>query len=185
MIEHGHNAEILSNDSFVVPLGRSGFRRALLVNPPVYDAQYWARWSQPAGLLRIATYLGKQGYAIDLIDCMEANAKGMVPKRALRGPDGEVLPPRSLDDITKTIWHFGLTWDEFRARTAALETPDEVWITSVMTYWWESTRDAVNLVREVFPSARVVVGGIYPTLAPHHAQEHLGADVVFEGELSA
>src|SRR5439155_94733 len=71
-------------------------------------------------------------------------------------------------------------------RLAALsKPPDEVWITSGMTYWWESTRDAVQLIRKVYPRARILVGGIYPTLAPEHALENLGADIVFKGELTA
>ena len=38
-----------------------------------------------------------------------------------------------------------------------------------MTYWWESTRDVVALAKRLFPKATVLVGGIYPTLAPEHA----------------
>jgi DNA-binding transcriptional regulator YiaG len=34
--------------------GRPARRTALLINPPVYDTQYWAEWAQPYGLLRIA-----------------------------------------------------------------------------------------------------------------------------------
>jgi len=37
-------------------------KTALLINPPVYDTQYWAEWSQPYGLLRIARLLGNPGY---------------------------------------------------------------------------------------------------------------------------
>jgi len=153
-----------------------------LINPPVYDAQYWARWSQPAGLLRIATFLKERGYRVDLMDCMETDAKGHVRKR-LRIENEE---PKTVtrDDISRTIWHFGLTWDDVDARLAAVDEPDEVWITSVMTYWWESTRDAVRAVRRRFPKAEILVGGIYPTLAPEHARDNLGADIVFTGEIS-
>src|ERR1043165_2970205 len=150
MIEYRHNAEILSNDSFVVPSGRPGFRRALLINPPVYDAQYWARWSQPAGLLRVATLLRSKGYNIDYIDCMETDAKGHVPKSWRKLGGRPLLWTR--DNISKRIWHFGLKWEQFDSRLRALdEPPDEVWITSIMTYWWESTRDAIAHVRRVFP----------------------------------
>jgi len=55
-----------------------------------------------------------------------------------------------------------------------------------MTYWWESTRDAVILARQIFPKAQILVGGIYPTLAPDHARTSLkDADLIFQGELSA
>ena len=52
--------------------------------------------------------------------------------------------------------------------------PDEIWISSIMTYWWESTRDVIQVCKEVFPKALIRVGGIYPTLAPEHAMANLG-----------
>lgn len=52
--------------------------------------------------------------------------------------------------------------------------PAEIWISSIMTYWWESTRDVINVCREVFPNAVFRVGGIYPTLIPEHSLANLG-----------
>jgi radical SAM superfamily enzyme YgiQ (UPF0313 family) len=175
-------ALVVDDSTYRAPSGKRGFRRALLINPPVYDAQYWARWSQPAGLLRIATFLKQRGYDVDLIDGMETDAKGHVRKRLLL--DGDKPKTVVRDDISRRIWHFGLSWDEFQARLAGVEEPDEIWITSVMTYWWESTRDAVRMVRRRFPKAQILVGGIYPTLAPEHARDNLGADIVFTGEIA-
>ncbi len=175
--------DLVDDSSFPIPSGSHGFRRALLINPPVYDAQYWARWSQPAGLLRIAALLKEKGYQVDLIDSMETNARGMVPKSLHREDGKPVVVARG--DVPRKVYHFGTPWDRVAQQMNALsETPpDEIWITSIMTYWWESTRDAVKLVRKIFPKARILVGGIYPTLAPEHAQAHLDADVVFRGEL--
>ena len=172
---------VVSGEEYTILSGRPKFRRALLISPPVYDAQYWARWSQPAGLLRIATLLKSKGYDVELIDCMETDAKGMVPK-ARRRINGMPQILRR-DDITKWIWHFGLGWDEIERRLRAVEQPDEIWISSIMTYWWESTRDLVAKVREVFPKAEIIVGGIYPTLASEHAKEQLGADLIVTGEI--
>src|SRR6266853_1190060 len=87
---------------------RGKAKRALLINPPVYDAQYWARWSQPAGLLRLATYLKNSGMTVDLIDAMETDSRGFVRKRWRKLNDSPVRVVR--DDITKIIWHFGLDW---------------------------------------------------------------------------
>src|SRR2546426_7323796 len=56
-------------------------RSALLISPPVYDAQYWAHWSLPYGLLRVASWLRTKGYILKLIDCMEANRLRTVPKQ--------------------------------------------------------------------------------------------------------
>src|SRR5213082_2669976 len=53
--------------------GNPRHKTALLINPPVYDTQYWAEWSQPYGLVRIAALLRKKRYKhIDFFDFMEA-----------------------------------------------------------------------------------------------------------------
>lgn len=175
------SAVVATSDTFHVESVRPGSRRVLLLSPPVYDAQYWARWSQPANLLRIGTRLKSKGYQVDLIDCMETDARGQVRKSRRRV--GDKLHVVVRDDVAKPVYHFGLPWVEVKRRLRELEPPEQVWVSSVMTYWWESTRDAVQLVREVFPRAEVLVGGIYPTLATEHAQERLGADIIFKGEL--
>src|SRR5215470_12501264 len=56
-------------------------RSALLINPPLYDSQYWARWSLPYGLLRVASWLKTKGYILKLIDCLEANKTRIAPKK--------------------------------------------------------------------------------------------------------
>jgi radical SAM superfamily enzyme YgiQ (UPF0313 family) len=174
--------EIVTDETFSVGTYQPGTRRALLINPPVYDAQYWARWSQPAGLLRTATLLRQRGYAIDFVDCMETDARGLV-KKVIRSDEGGKPLVVKRDDITKRLSRFGLSLQDLESRLRSFHPPDEIWITSIMTYWWESTRDVVALVKHLFPHATVLVGGIYPTLAPEHAASHLGADVIFKGEM--
>jgi hypothetical protein len=182
-------------------------KRALLINPPIYDVQYWAEWSQPHGLLKIGNFLRQKGYEIRLIDCLFPNNKRNVPKKTksvieicstrpeipyndFHKVGGKLKPNQRLKFI------FGTTPDDLRRELLAMiglvdvslgrnqrmrlssslpETfyPDEVWITSIMTYWWESTVDVAVLCKEVFPSARLRIGGIYPTLASDHLQQKL------------
>ena len=52
--------------------------RALLFQPPVYDTQYYAEWSMPSGLLKVATWLRELGYDLRLLDCLYPDAKGEV-----------------------------------------------------------------------------------------------------------
>lgn len=173
-------------------------RSALLISPPVYDTQYWARWSLPYGLLRVASWLQPKGYILKLIDCMEANKARTVPKqmRKIRKlcSTAERIPERwsgvKPDEDEKIEYCFGIPPSELRhrlkkikarARAAreslfdeeAFPEPDEIWISSIMTYWWESTRDVIQVCREVFPKSVFRVGGIYPTLAPDHAMRNL------------
>src|SRR6266568_5108075 len=123
---------IVTDETYSISIYPKGTHRALLINPPVYDAQYWARWSQPAGLLRIATLLRAKSYQIDFVDCMETDARGLVT-RTRRYDVNRVPLTVKRDNIIKPIYHFGLTLQELEQRLRTLEEPDEVWITSIMT----------------------------------------------------
>ena len=173
---------------------------ALLISPPVYDVQYWANWSMPYGLLRVASWLQGKGYMLKLIDCMEANKRRTVPKqmrcvRKLGSADEPFTPDKWTDyepqPDEKIEYVFGMPLKELRKRLEAIKAraryvreslfdevafpePDEIWISSIMTYWWESTRDVIEVCRQVFPKAVFRVGGIYPTLIPEHAMQNLG-----------
>lgn len=178
--------------------------RALLIQPPVYDTQYYPEWSMPSGLLKVATWLREElGYDTRLVDCLYPNEA-----REVRQEIRSVVqvcstiewPIRDYREIAharfgrqraelpqhhryKFIFGFSLERLEqlLTGRDSILEdeiarwTPDEVWVTSIMTYWWESTRDTLLLMKRLFPKARLRVGGIYPTLAPQHLRAALSA----------
>lgn len=180
-------------------------KTALLVNPPVYDTQYWAEWSQPYGLLRIARLLGNLGYRRrELFDFMEApgEKRKVVQRRIAPGesfierstPDPKSPPHRiEKDGQTLDLWkyHFGKSWGEFdawldeRGFTVA-NPPDEVWIGATMSYWWESARDLVGRLRRRWGDRKPVIllGGIYPSIAPEHAARFVRPDIVVQGEVA-
>lgn len=161
-----------------------GATKAILINPPIYDTQYWAYWSQPHGLLKVATWLRSKGYThLRLLDCMTTDSKRKVRKRHY-----QVI---ERDDIRKRLYHFGWTIEELKQHLRETEFhPEEIWITSLMTYWWRSTQDVIQAIKEVYPTdtPRVLVGGIYPTLYPEHAEKNLGAGLdiqvdIVDGEI--
>lgn len=172
---------IIRDDSLQV---LRGAKSAILINPPIYDTQYWAYWSQPHGLLKVATWLKKNGYEkLRLIDCLATDSKRRVRRRH------KCVVER--DDVKKRLWQFGMSLDELEKHLKSTSfIPEEIWITSIMTYWWESTRDVINVIKKVYPqnTPRVLVGGIYPTLYPEHASKYLGEQagidvVVVDGEI--
>ena len=81
--------------------------------------------------------------------------------------------------MIKTAYLYGMSLEDLRAQIRRLceerFTPEEVWITSIMTYWWESTRDVVQVALEELPQARIFIGGVYPSLAPDHAEQRIAA----------
>ena len=131
--------------------GEANDKTALLINPPVYDVQYWAQWSQPYGLLRIARLLEKLGYQRrELFDFMETRGeKRIVSKRRIapgesfvekNSPEPKAPPHRiEKDGQSLKLWkyHFGKSWDEFDAWLddrgfTQSNPPDEVWISAFL-----------------------------------------------------
>jgi len=81
-------------------------------------------------------------------------------------------------------YHFGMSLVELEERLRGLDTPPtHVYVTSGMTYWWKSTKDVIRLVKRIFPRSEVLLGGIYPTLCPQHADANTEADIIVEGEV--
>lgn len=159
---------------YSVPSGKG--KKALLINPPIYDTRFWDRWSQPYGLLRVARLLKNRGYRTELIDCLSPTRGS----RVRRGVRGKV----QVGDVVMTTFHFGMPLSELYNNLDSIDcTPDQVYVTSTMTYWWESTRDVIDLVKNLFPKAEVLLGGIYPTLCPEHAEQNTQADLVVVGEV--
>ena len=176
-------------------------KTAILINPPVYDTQYWAQWSQPYGLLRIASLLRQRGYRrVELFDFMEVNEKGKVHQHRINveeeyheedEPTRPVRPyviEKDGQSLELFKHHFGTTWREFDRRIKEhgfdREPPDEIWVSGVMTYWWESVRDlTIRLKRRWGDRTTILLGGIYPTLVPEHAAENTDADLIVVGEI--
>lgn len=60
--------------------------------------------------------------------------------------------------------------------------PDEVWVTSLFTYWAEYVRDSIDATRKVYPNATFKVGGIYASLFKERdVIKYTGCDSVHQG----
>jgi len=59
--------------------------------------------------------------------------------------------------------------------------PDEIWITSLFTYWREYVKRSVEHYRKLFPSSKITVGGIYASLMPDDCKTYTQCDEVFRG----
>ena len=81
------------------------------------------------------------------------------------------------------------TWHQAKGNQVALSLgylrtdfeADEVYVTSLFTYWADHVRDAVLHYRCCLPAARITVGGIYASLQPDHCREYTGCDAVWRG----
>lgn len=156
-------------------------RQALLIYPPqhclpdamrIWSFDYAAHF--PIGLLRLSTWLKARGFSVDFLDAFNVHPNTgagfnevFSPSRIVRqAPLGSQLR----GSRTRPVFRVGLTRDEIRRRLIRLaKAPDEVYISAIFTWSWQPVHECVGLIREIFPAARIKLGGIYPILCPDHA----------------
>ncbi len=160
----------------------------LLVNPWIHDFAAYDFWAKPLGLLTLGGILRDHGARISYLDCLDrfhpASSKvPSPPARCGRGPYLKTVidKPPGLEDIPRNYCRYGIPPEWFRKDLAALDPPDLVLVTSLMTYWYPGVRETIAVVKSAFPAVPVVLGGIYATLCPEHARDVCGADRVVNG----
>ncbi|MCX7857345.1 MAG: radical SAM protein [Deltaproteobacteria bacterium] len=155
--------------------------KVLLINPFIYDFAAYNFWSKPLGLLYIGSILRKNGVHISLIDCLETDEKKKTEDGRGHYLKGKVNKPEALKMIHKPMRRYGISEEELKKRIIRDEKPHLVLITSLMTYWYLGTVHVVNVIREVYPKTKIIVGGIYPSLCQEHARSSLnGVDLIVE-----
>ncbi len=157
-----------------------GLRRVLLFNPPVYDTRFpWSRWQQPVALLQLATLLRRSQCDVRLVDALHVQSHQRLTRHRVRVLTRGAIPVY--------YWRFGRLQSELIAQCDALSRegwqPDDIYLDGFTTFWWEGVAESITLVRRLFPRARVILCGAYPSLATGHAVLHSGADVLAVGSI--
>ncbi|WP_321495246.1 B12-binding domain-containing radical SAM protein [uncultured Desulfobacter sp.] len=167
----------------------------LCVNPWVHDFAAFDFWARPLGLFTIAAILRQNRVRVSFLDCMNR----FHPRKANhvkvywdgRGPfDKTEIPlPSALERyladlnghfIPKFIRYGALKeWIEQDLR--AMDRPDLILVTSLMTYWATGVAETIALLKKIFPGVPIVLGGIYASLCETHARKYSGADQVIAG----
>ncbi len=166
-------------------------KRALLINPWIYDFKAFDFWSKPLGLLYLASILRNAGWQIDYLDLLDryhpilVNNIDKLPKVDEYGRGKfyaeEIPKPSIYQNYPRKYKRYGIPPHLFRKILVSLPKPDWIFITSIMTYWYLGTFDVIKILKEYFPDTPIVLGGIYPTLCFEHAQNHSNADYVIRG----
>jgi radical SAM superfamily enzyme YgiQ (UPF0313 family) len=151
-------------------------RRVLLVNPPVHDFTAYDFWLRPYGMLRAA---GRIQHACDLevFDFLVARPTDNWGRG--RYHIKVIARPQAFCDIPRRFRRFGRPRIEFREYLEA-HSFDAVLVQTMMTYHYPGLVEVIEDARRLQPRAAIVLGGIYATLLPSHA-ESLGADLVLRG----
>jgi len=161
--------------------------KILLVNPPICDFAAYDFWLKPYGLLSVAGYLRGQAEfrLFDYLDRQHPFTAGRRELESDRWGRGRfycerITRPSCLQPIPRYFHRFGLPRDVFRNFLAKEGPFDFVFVQTMMTYWYEGVEEVIEDVRNVWPRAKVVLGGNYVTLCSDHAQT-LGAGLLVHG----
>ena len=153
----------------------------LLINPWIYDFVAYDFFARPLGLLYLAGWLRAQGYAVHFLDCVGARPRPdwTFRHRALPQGNHPAAPGPGVDHPALRALRY--QQGGFPGTSGPGPTLAVIPATSLMTYWYPGVVAAIKLARERFPGVPVILGGIYATLCPEHAQRHSGADRVVAG----
>ena len=165
---------------------------ALLIYPPVYDFALYDLYLKPFGLEHLAAMLSAGGWNVRMINALDYNNPETITAagRVRRKPDGTgkfhrqvVTQPVELRSIKRHFARYGILPEEFERQASAI-SPDAVFISSGMTYWYRGVIEAIELCRRLFPDIPIITGGVYTTLMPEHAARVCGPDYNAAGSLT-
>lgn len=166
---------------------KHGKTRILCVNPWIHDFAAYDVWASPMGILILAALLRDKGFQVSYIDCLDrfhprSTKKAPLSKQG-RGPylKSRLPHPKGLEGTDRRFSRYGIPPEWLKDDLRSMERPDLVLVTSMMTYWAGGVRETIALIKETWPDAPVVLGGIYATLCTDHALAHSGADRVVTG----
>lgn len=167
----------------------------LLVNPWVTDFAAYDLWSKPMGLLGLAALLRDGGCGVAFIDCMDRFDPASAGRQGLHSgvmgrfgtgkyPKAPIDKPEVYAGVPRTYYRYGIHPESFRRRLETLPTPELIWLTGIMSYWYPGVRRTIEVIRTVFPETPTWLGGIYSRLCSRHARDNSGADRVFTEAVS-
>jgi radical SAM superfamily enzyme YgiQ (UPF0313 family) len=160
--------------------------KALFVNPYIVDFSAYDLWLRPLGLCYLAAavrqYSDAEIYWLDALDRFQegleihgrADGRGKYQREF-------VEKPRIYQNVPRNYSRYGIPLELFLKKIAALPEIDVILITSLMTYWVEGLQFTLQLLKKRFPRAKVILGGVLPTLALAAAKKLSLADVYVQG----
>ena len=152
--------------------------KVLLVNPYIYDFTAYDLWLRPLGLLYIAAVLKKytdcELYWLDTLDRYQEGAYSPgdpAMKRSKANGRGKyhreiVEKPPIYEKTPHPYARYGIPLEIFREKMNRVPPVDMILVTTLMTYWIDGIRFTIDALRERFPTAKIVIGGILPGLVP-------------------
>jgi len=158
----------------------------LLINPWIADFAAYDLWAKPLGLLYIGKFLRRYGYELQLIDLTDRrrwNNSDPATKLSGRGKYHKTIIPKpeAVIHVPRRFGLYGATREQFLSALQNIDSPQAILVTSHMSYWYPGVVETVKILREFFPAAKIILGGIYASLFPEHARKIVQPDHLITG----
>jgi len=160
--------------------------KVLFVNPYICDFSAYDMWLRPLGLYYLAAtvrrYSDVEIFWLDALDRFQAGLEIRGREDGRGKYNREFLEkPVIYRPVPRNYSRYGIPLDVFSKKIAALPEIDVILITCLMTYWVDGLQFTLHLLKKRFPRAKVILGGVLPTLAPAAAKKLALADIYVQG----
>ncbi len=160
-------------------------KRAVFINPWIFDFSAYDFFAKPIGLLYLASFLKKSGFEVYYINCLKKKKIRDLGDGHIERQEVEFPIPSFRNDIKRKYKRYGIREDEFVSELKDIKDPDFIFVTSFMTYWYPGPFRVIELSKKLFPKSLLVLSGIYATLCYKHAKMFSKADMVIrKGDLN-
>ena len=171
----------------------------LFVNPYIYDFTAFDLWVRPLGLLYLVSVVKNftdcEIHWIDALDRFQnfnspdlINENGKNQLFEIKKNDGRgkfhreiVEKPEFYREVPRNYSRYGIPVRVFEEKLDRLPDIDLVFMTSMMTYWIDGIRFTMDVIKERFPRALFILGGILPTLIPGKIKQLIPVDDIIAG----
>jgi radical SAM superfamily enzyme YgiQ (UPF0313 family) len=160
--------------------------KVLFVNPYISDFTAYDMWLRPLGLYYLAAVVRRSSAAeIYMLDALDRFQDGIETRGRADGrgkfPRAFLEKPALYKDVPRNYSRYGIPIELFKDKLAALPEVDVILVTSLMTYWLDGLQFTLEILKQRFPAARVVLGGVLPSLAPAETRSRLPVDHYVKG----
>ena len=159
----------------------------LFVTPYIYDFTAYDLWLRPLGLLYLTAIVRKftdaNVYWINTLDRYENHNS----EKSLEDGRGKfhrelVTKPDIYNTVPRHYSRYGMPFELFCERIENLPDIDIIFMTTMMTYWIEGVDFTISALKKRFPRAKIVVGGLLPSLINEYIlKKYLKADFFVPG----
>jgi radical SAM superfamily enzyme YgiQ (UPF0313 family) len=155
----------------------------LLIQPPIRDFYLTTGRTIPYGLACIASALMKDGFTVQILDCLATSKSRHIdlPPEMAYLQEYYGKPDVSPFALFHHFKHFGYSFEHV-GRVVKNSGAFLVGISSLFTAYSEEALKTAEVVKEFHPRCKVVLGGHHPTELPEDVMACVAVDYVVRGE---